>query len=228
VTILSKGRRTAGELGHVLRQAPQAEGEQGQECGSGTECPQVPGPQPQQRGGNTRPDSSASAHPLRERGLRTDAAYTRAQFWADREAIGDLAARLAQLLEFQPNAFAFARDDTLFTRKQVARALTDAGYPVSPATLASAATRGGGPPFQHFGPRVLYRWRDAIKWAQSRLTPPILSTSERDADNKACAQREHPVTLALGGCLSEARPPRHDSERSTTPVASVPIRTKPT
>ena len=71
--------------------------------------------------------------------------------------------------------------DALLTRDQAAAALTAAGFPVKAKTLATKATRGGGPPFQRFGSRPLYRWADALGWAQSRLSPPIGSTSELDA-----------------------------------------------
>lgn len=68
--------------------------------------------------------------------------------------------------------------DTLLTRVKTAEALTAAGFPVSPATLATKATRGGGPAFSKFGPRVLYRWCGALEWAQGRTTPVVASTSE--------------------------------------------------
>jgi hypothetical protein len=71
--------------------------------------------------------------------------------------------------------------DALLTRDQTAAALTAAGFPVKAKTLATKATRGGGPPYQSFGPRVLYRWRTTLEWAQARLRPPRLSTSEADA-----------------------------------------------
>src|SRR5215468_5004332 len=71
--------------------------------------------------------------------------------------------------------------DALLTRDQTAAALAAAGFPVKSKTLATKATRGGGPPYQLFGPRVLYRWGDALKWAQARLSTPRLSTSEGDA-----------------------------------------------
>ena len=71
--------------------------------------------------------------------------------------------------------------ETRLTRIATAAALSEAGFPVKPATLATKATRGGGPPFQRFGSRPLYKWSDALRWAQSRLSPPISSTSELDA-----------------------------------------------
>jgi len=69
-------------------------------------------------------------------------------------------------------------DDALLTRDSVAAALTEAGYPISGATLATKATRGGGPPYRLFGRRPLYRWGEAISWAESKLSKPIRSTSE--------------------------------------------------
>lgn len=68
--------------------------------------------------------------------------------------------------------------EALMTRDQVAAALTAAGFPVRPKTLATKASRGGGPPFRHFGARVLYRWGDAYDWACSRLTGVVRNTSE--------------------------------------------------
>ena len=73
----------------------------------------------------------------------------------------------------------------LLTRDAVAAALTAAGYPVKSKTLSTKATRGGGPPFSHFGARVLYRWSDALAWAEGRLSPPRHSTSEGDAQRAA-------------------------------------------
>jgi hypothetical protein len=70
--------------------------------------------------------------------------------------------------------------DALLTRDQTAAALAAAGFPVKSKTLATKASRGGGPPYRLFGPRVLYRWEDALKWAQARLSAPRLSTSEGD------------------------------------------------
>jgi hypothetical protein len=76
----------------------------------------------------------------------------------------------AQVSEIQP--------DALLTRQRAASALTERGYPTSPATLATLATRGGGPVFSKFGShRVLYRWGDLLVWANARLVGPVASTS---------------------------------------------------
>lgn len=68
--------------------------------------------------------------------------------------------------------------DSLMTRDQIANALTSAGFPTKAKTLATKATRGGGPPYRLYSARALYRWGDALDWARSRLTPVIHSTSE--------------------------------------------------
>lgn len=75
--------------------------------------------------------------------------------------------------------------NALLTRKQAADALTARGYPTSERTLSTKATRGGGPVFRHFGPRVLYKWSDLLDWAESRLSPPRRSTSELDYPSRA-------------------------------------------
>lgn len=72
----------------------------------------------------------------------------------------------------------------LLTREAVAAALTAAGYPISPRTLATKATRGGGPPYSVFSGRALYRWGDTLEWAQSLMSPPRRSSSEADIDRE--------------------------------------------
>jgi hypothetical protein len=69
----------------------------------------------------------------------------------------------------------------LLSREATAAALTESGFPTTAATLATKASRGGGPRFHRYGPRVLYRWIDALDWAEKRLSPPMESTSEVDA-----------------------------------------------
>lgn len=68
--------------------------------------------------------------------------------------------------------------DAQLTRQKIAEALTAAGFPISPKTLATKATRGGGPPFRLFGGRAVYRWGCALDWAQRTATVPRCSTSE--------------------------------------------------
>jgi hypothetical protein len=71
------------------------------------------------------------------------------------------------------------------TRERTAEALTALGFPVSARTLATKATRGGGPPYALFCGRAVYRWGDVIAWAQSLTTAPRRSTAEADANRSA-------------------------------------------
>jgi hypothetical protein len=92
--------------------------------------------------------------------------------------------------------------DKLLTRKATAAALIQKGYPVAAGTLATKAVRGGGPPYRRFGPRVLYRWGDALQWAQSRLSVPMRSTSEADAASAPLPSPQRsaaPIAPARGG-----------------------------
>ena len=68
--------------------------------------------------------------------------------------------------------------DALLTRKRAAAALTAHGYQTAESTLATLASRGGGPIFQKFGPRVIYRWADLLAWAKDRTSQPVTNTSE--------------------------------------------------
>jgi hypothetical protein len=73
-------------------------------------------------------------------------------------------------------------------RKDAAQFLTDRGYKTAPATLAKLACIGGGPPFESFGRRPLYREADLLGWAQGRTTGLRRSTSDpgrRDFDREA-------------------------------------------
>jgi len=71
--------------------------------------------------------------------------------------------------------------DALLGRKETADALTEAGYRVAEATLTTMASRGGGPPYQLFGPRALYKWGDSLDWARARLSAPRRSAAEHAA-----------------------------------------------
>jgi hypothetical protein len=69
--------------------------------------------------------------------------------------------------------------DALLTREQTAQALTAAGYPVKAGTLSTKVTRGGGPPYRVFSGRALYRWSDALAWAESMTSAPRRNSSEQ-------------------------------------------------
>jgi hypothetical protein len=75
----------------------------------------------------------------------------------------------------------FPSPEALLARDALATALTEAGFPISGATLATKATRGGGPPYRLFGRRPLYEWGPSLAWALGRLSAPASSSSEHDA-----------------------------------------------
>jgi hypothetical protein len=75
--------------------------------------------------------------------------------------------------------------DARLTRERTAEALTALGYPISARTLATKATRGGGPPYSLFCGRALYRWGDALEWARGLTMPPRRTTAEADAQRSA-------------------------------------------
>jgi hypothetical protein len=71
--------------------------------------------------------------------------------------------------------------EALLGRKETAAALTEAGFKVSAETLTTKASRGGGPPYQLFGQRALYKWGDSLHWARSRLSSPRRTAAEHAA-----------------------------------------------
>jgi hypothetical protein len=68
--------------------------------------------------------------------------------------------------------------ERLLDRKEAAQFLTSRGFKTAPATLAKLACLGGGPVFESFGRRPLYREADLLAWAQARTTGPRRSTSD--------------------------------------------------
>jgi hypothetical protein len=67
--------------------------------------------------------------------------------------------------------------ETKLRRAALASALTEAGFQIAPATLASMATRGNGPPYQLWGRLPIYTWGVSLDWARSRLSAPRANTS---------------------------------------------------
>jgi hypothetical protein len=62
--------------------------------------------------------------------------------------------------------------------RQASDFLTERGYKTAPATLNKKRCVGGGPEFELFGRRPLYKERALLEWAQARTTPPLRSTSD--------------------------------------------------
>ena len=69
----------------------------------------------------------------------------------------------------------------LLTRPKASQFLKDRGFPTACATLATKATRGGGPEYVRYGRRPLYRPEKLLEWAHARLSKPVRSSSETEA-----------------------------------------------
>src|SRR5438046_1514726 len=67
--------------------------------------------------------------------------------------------------------------ETRLSRNATAAALTTAGFRTSPETLATLASRGGGPPFQKYGRWPIYTWGSSLAWARERCSPVVTSTA---------------------------------------------------
>jgi hypothetical protein len=83
------------------------------------------------------------------------------------------------------------------TRREAAEHLTQAGFRVSPGTLAKYAVTGSGPPYRKFGCRPLYFPSDLLNWAQSRTTLPRRSTSEPRIFSTASGSADQSVEACL-------------------------------
>ena len=93
---------------------------------------------------------------------------------------------------------------SILTRSQTADALTAAGLPVAPATLATRATRGGGPPYRIFNGRALYLWQEVLDWAKAQTSEPRCSTSEADAQAGKAKDTSCAVAVAQRPASSDA------------------------
>jgi hypothetical protein len=60
---------------------------------------------------------------------------------------------------------------------QSAEVLTGNGFPIASATLRKLRCVGGGPPFEFWGRRPLYREADLLSWAEARCSKQRRSIS---------------------------------------------------
>ena len=75
--------------------------------------------------------------------------------------------------------------DARLSRKHIAQALTDCGFPTSEKTLATKASRGGGPPYQRYGRIAIYTWSKTIDWILAELGKPARNASEHKSHRAA-------------------------------------------
>jgi hypothetical protein len=62
--------------------------------------------------------------------------------------------------------------------RQAAAFLTEIGFRTAPTTLNKLRCIGGGPEFELFGRRPLYREQSLLEWVRARTTPSRRSTSD--------------------------------------------------
>jgi len=103
------GRAGDGWDRTVPGKAPQAQGQQGQECGRQAEHPQVPGLQLYKRAIATTAHRAAGARPLQGESSGADATHGWAKPCADRQEAVGLPDRVARLLRLLPDAVDIAR-----------------------------------------------------------------------------------------------------------------------
>jgi hypothetical protein len=65
-----------------------------------------------------------------------------------------------------------------FNTREAAAFVTSKGVRTAPQTLNKLRVVGGGPVFRRAGTRVVYFEADLVAWVNSRLSPPMKSTSE--------------------------------------------------
>lgn len=63
------------------------------------------------------------------------------------------------------------------SRREAAQYLNNKGIPTTESTLATLASRGGGPAFSKFGARALYSADDLDAWVDAKLSRPMPHTS---------------------------------------------------
>ena len=71
------------------------------------------------------------------------------------------------------------------TRAEAAAFLTERGYRVAYATLNKYAVVGGGPVFESFGRKPLYKPSDLLAWVASKTTGPRQHTSDQPVQQAA-------------------------------------------
>jgi hypothetical protein len=86
--------------------------------------------------------------------------------------------QLAEYIEVEKVIVIPSDPETRLTRAETAEALSSLGFKTTKSTLATKAVRGGGPVYQLFGTKPVYRWADALAWAESKLSAPRRNSSD--------------------------------------------------
>ena len=64
------------------------------------------------------------------------------------------------------------------SRPEAADYLTERGLPTTKNTLQKFACKGGGPPYELYGNRSVYRPPNLDSWVEQKLSTPKRSTSD--------------------------------------------------
>mgnify|MGYP001762264334 CR=1 FL=1 len=84
-----------------------------------------------------------------------------------------------------------ATAETLLTRAEASAFLEGKGIRMKPTTLARAYSTGsGGPPCRHIRNKPFYPLDLLDLWAQSQITTPVASSSERQRLRREARRRE--------------------------------------
>ena len=84
-----------------------------------------------------------------------------------------------QLREHVRRIMATTINERPLTRAEAAEFLSSRGFRVAYSTLNKYATVGGGPAFESFGRKPLYKPTDLLRWAAGKTARARLSTSEQ-------------------------------------------------
>ena len=78
-------------------------------------------------------------------------------------------------------------DDKYLDRAGAATYLSEKGLKITKGTLQKYATVGGGPEYQHFGNRVVYKPPKLDVWADQKLATPRRPRKSRKSTEAASA-----------------------------------------
>jgi hypothetical protein len=83
-------------------------------------------------------------------------------------------------------------DEPRLTRAELAKRLTEAGYPVALGSLNTWGSIGGGPPVDgYWGRRPMYRWSAAKVWAEQKFKTQPPARPQREPKKSAESGHAH-------------------------------------
>jgi hypothetical protein len=98
-------------------------------------------------------------------------------------------------------------------RAEASAFLKDRGYNVATATLAKYASVGGGPEYESFGSRAIYRPSKLLSWAAEKTSRPRRTTSDPKLfDTKGGAAQHEPSSSASPGARRHTRSHAEDQQ----------------